>query len=128
MTMRTRRRWSDWRRKTKWRTWHLLQLARNSNSAWRNGVRRRDGQRFQIGDDGIDLVGLEMILETRHVRRAVADDLAHHGFLAAEGVPREIRAVFGGRGDLQLHMADHAGLIEKIAALQLLGSEGVAGG
>jgi hypothetical protein len=25
-------------------------------------------------------------------------------------------------------MADHAGLIEKIAALQLLGSEGVAGG
>src|SRR5262249_5325081 len=36
-------------------------------------------------------------------------------------------AIFGGRGDLQLHMADHAGLIEQIAALQLLGSEGVAG-
>jgi hypothetical protein len=29
---------------------------------------------------------------------------------------------------LQLHMADHAGLIEQIAALQLLGSEGIAGG
>src|SRR5712692_9940674 len=126
MTVRARLRWSDWRRKTKWKTWHLLQFARNLNSARRIGARRRDRQRFEIGDDGIDLVGLEMILEARHVRRAVADDLAHYGLLAAERVLREIRAVFGRRGDLQLHVADHAGLIEQIAALQLLGSEGVA--
>ena len=69
-----------------------------------------------------------MILEARHVRRAVADDLAHHGLLAAERILREIRPVFGGRGDLQLHVADHAGLIEQIAALQLLRSERVGGG
>src|SRR4029077_3557090 len=107
-------------------TWAVLQslwlLCRSGSTRW---IRRWRRQRLHIGDDGVDLVGVEMVLEARHVWRAVADDLAHHGFLAAERVLRQVGAVFGGRRDLQLHVADHAGLIEQIAALQLLRSERV---
>src|ERR1700730_5332521 len=111
---------------TKGVTWRVLQslwlLCRSGSTRW---IRWRRRQHLHIGDDGVDLVWVEMVLEARHVRRAVADDLAHHGFLAAERVLRQVGAVFGGRRDLQLHVAHHAGLIEQIAALQLLGSQRV---
>src|SRR5437660_12299068 len=36
----------------------------------------RGGNRFQIGDDGLDVGGLEMVFEAGHSRRPVADDFA----------------------------------------------------
>src|SRR6516225_5230458 len=34
------------------------------------------GNSFQIGDNGVDLGAAQIVLETGHARRAVADDLA----------------------------------------------------
>src|SRR4051812_12289680 len=51
------------------------------------------GNGLQIRRDRGDLFGLEVMAEAGHARRAVADHLAHHIFLAAERLAREGRAV-----------------------------------
>src|SRR5579859_2680204 len=60
------------------------------------GRRRRFGGRrngFDVGDDGVDLGGLEGVFEARHARRAVADELTHGVGVAAKRVHRQLRAV-----------------------------------
>src|SRR5262245_30401794 len=61
------------------------------HSALRAGGRGGNG--FEIGDDCIDLRGVEVILEAGHARGAVADELAHDAFLAARGILRQFRPV-----------------------------------
>src|SRR5437773_2322484 len=85
----------------------------------------RWGNGSQIRDDGFDLGGLEMILEARHARRAVADDLAHHRLLAAGRVLRQFRTVERAR-QLRLGMTDAAGLIEQPHAQKLSVVEGLS--
>ena len=77
------------------------------------------GDGFEIGDDCIDLHGIEVILETGHARRAVADNLAHDAFLSARGVLRQFRPVERAR-HLRLGMADAARLVEQPHAEKLL--------
>src|SRR5262245_26613707 len=59
------------------------------------------------------------MLEARHARRAVADDVAHHRVLAARGIARELRTVERAR-HLRLGVADAARLIEQPHAEKLL--------
>src|SRR5580704_17519864 len=65
----------------------LVGVARRAGFDGRRRAGRR-GNGFDIGDDGVDLGGLEVIFEARHARRAVADHLAHDVGLAAERVHR----------------------------------------
>src|SRR5262249_37004269 len=62
--------------------------------------------------------GLEMVLEAGHARGAVADHLAHHGFLAVERPLRQLRPVERAR-ELRLGVADAARLIEQPHAQKL---------
>src|SRR5947209_7608392 len=66
-----------------------------------------------------------MILEARHVRGAVADQLAHDIGLPAKRCLGEQWAIVPAGGDLRSHVADHAGLGEQVAAEQLLVAERV---
>src|SRR3954452_9989360 len=65
-------------------------------------------QGLEIGHDGVDLVGTEMILKPWHVRGAAADELAHQVLLPAERHPGQDRAKMADVRELYLHMADHA--------------------
>src|SRR6185436_846184 len=77
---------------------------------------RRDG--FQVGDNGVNLRRLEMVLEARHARRAVADHLAHHSVLPAERLPRQRRPIQRAR-QLRLGVTKAARLIEQPHAEKL---------
>src|SRR5271170_684293 len=55
------------------------------------GRGRRCGNCLDVGDDGVDLRRFELDLKTRHVRAAVADDVAHDLGLAAERRARQHR-------------------------------------
>src|SRR3954453_18771307 len=74
----------------------------------------RRGRRdcLEIGDDGVNLRRREMMPETGHSRRAVADDLSHHVVLPAERLARERRPVERA-GQLGLGVTDAARLIEQ---------------
>src|SRR5712691_925112 len=71
---------------------------------------RRHG--LEVGNDGVDLRRLELILESRHARRAVGDDVAHDLVAAAGGILGQRRTILSA-GDLRLLVAHHAGLIVK---------------
>src|SRR5262245_8740100 len=88
-------------------------------SARRGGGRGRRWDGSEIRDDGFDLGRLEVILEAWHARRAVADDVAHHGVLSARGVARQLRPVERAR-HLRLGVADAARLVEQPHAEKLL--------
>src|SRR3954468_173724 len=77
------------------------------------------GNGLEIGDDGVDLRRLEMMLEARHARRAIADHLAHDIVLPAERLARQRRAVQRAR-QLRLGVTDPARLIEQPHAEKLL--------
>src|SRR5258705_127873 len=66
---------------------------------------RRDA--LQIGDDRVDLLRLEVVLESRHFRRAVGDEHAQRLVLALERRARQHRRVLGAR-HLRLGVADAA--------------------
>src|SRR2546425_11103192 len=85
-----------------------VRLTRAGSCEW---LWRRQG--LEVGDDRVDLVGFEMILEARHARRAVADEFTHDVFLPAEGGLRQGRTIMAAGRDLRLHVADHAGLGEE---------------
>src|SRR5262245_13019030 len=70
-------------------------------------LRSRRGYGLEVRGDGRDLCGLEMMLEARHARGAVADHLAHHVFLPAERFARKRRTVERAR-QLRLGMAHAA--------------------
>src|SRR6185295_15522145 len=74
------------------------------------GRRRRHG--LEVGDDGGDLRRFELIFESRHARRAVADHLPHHVFASARRIPGQRWTIERRRGDLRLEVADGAGLNE----------------
>src|SRR5689334_21685911 len=76
----------------------------------RLGRARRHGP--EIGRDGGDLRLAEVVLEARHARRAVGDDLAHAVLVAARRFAREHRGELR-RGELRLEMAYAAGLHEQ---------------
>src|SRR5262245_21944309 len=60
--------------------WSLFEsLGNQVENEGASARRRRCGHRDRahIGDDGVDLVGLEVVLEAGHARRAIHDVLAH---------------------------------------------------
>src|SRR5580698_3101595 len=79
--------------------------------------RDRDG--FDVCSDGSYLIGSELMFEARHAWRAVANDLAHHVFFAAECGCRQYRPVLAGR-DLWILVTKHTGLVEQPRAKSLL--------
>src|SRR4051812_44098882 len=72
---------------------------------------RRLRQLPEISHDGGDLVGIEVVLEARHPRRAVRDHVAHDVLTPAGRGHRQHRAELL-RGDLRLGVADAARLIK----------------
>src|SRR5215470_16028310 len=89
--------------------------------------RRGDRQGLDVGNDGVDLVGTEMILEARHVRRAAADEFTHDVFLSAQRHPGQQRAKVPHGRDLHLHVTDDAGLGEQVSPHDLLVVESLLG-
>src|SRR5262249_23130443 len=79
----------------------------------------RAGDGFEIGNDGIDLRGIEVILEAGHAWGTVADNLTHDAFLPGRGILREFRPIERAR-HLRLGVADAARLIEQPHAEKLL--------
>src|SRR5439155_22986275 len=69
----------------------------------------------QIGDDGVDLTGLEVVLERRHALAAVDDENAHHLVVPAGRGLAQRRAV-GLDAQRRLQVADAARLREALAA------------
>src|ERR1700693_6264634 len=95
--------------------WFLAGAAspprRSGSSLDRNGL--------QIGDDRVDLIGLEIVLPARHAWRSVGDERAHHLLIAASGVLVERRAV-GSSAEPGRQMAHPARLSEHFAPHLLL--------
>src|SRR5437588_2006082 len=77
------------------------------------GGRRWLRQRLDEGGEGLDLLGLEIVFEARHPRRALGNVLADQAFIAAQRRLRQRRPVLPRRGELRAHMADHAMLREQ---------------
>src|SRR5438552_12385917 len=69
----------------------------------------------QISDDGVDFIGLEVVLERRHALAAVDDENAHHLVVPAGRGLAQRRAV-GLDAQRRLQVADAARLREDLAA------------
>jgi hypothetical protein len=83
-------------------------------------------QRLQIGDNGIYFVRPEIVFESGHPRRAVADDFADDLGTPPERFPRERRRVKAAR-QRRFGMADAAGLLEQAPAKPLSVAEAIVG-
>ena len=104
----------------------LLGMKSFSASASPGGrCRRRYG--LEIGNDGIDLRPLQVVLEGRHARRAVADQPANDLVIAGCRLLRQRRSE-GPRVDRRRQMADAARLREDLPAGALGVGQTVGGG
>src|SRR5262245_2695003 len=81
---------------------------------------RRAGRRHgsHVSDDGVGLVGLEVVLSMRHAVGAVENEGAHHVVVAAGRGLVEHRTV-GLHAERGLKVADAAGLREDLPAARL---------
>src|SRR5262245_10450405 len=93
-------------------------MTASPNMRIRSALDRCAWDGFEIGDDRIDLRGVEVILETGHARSAAVDDFAHDTFLPARGILRQFRPVERAR-HLRLGVADAARLVEQAHAKKL---------
>src|SRR6516165_10799636 len=87
----------------------------------RAGRGRRQG--LEIGDDRVDLAGIEGIFEARHAWRAVGDEVVQRAFVAAERALRKDRAVLPGCQE-RLGVTHAAVLVEELHALERFGAHG----